>query len=217
MTTAVELMSNVFMRANFESTLSSFSTSQSFPYNMALSCLNRAVDELNSYGRYRFMVGVEDLTYSVGDNTYSLSTLGIDAEGITQVERNLEGYAGNLDSCALPFFRARYRRAATQTAMPTAWTDYGDVLEFNTIPDQDYEIKVWHIPVISRKSATSDVIEIPERYQFVLSDMAYAWLLETVGRQDFAEKYSLATKSAKTMLTNDHTLRSRPIQMPRAF
>lgn len=217
MTTALELMQNVFRRANMEAELSSFSTSQSFPYDIALSVLNHAVDDLNSRGRYRFMETSTALTYSSGVYTYSLETLEVDAEAITSIERRLANYQGKLKALNNTQFRDKYRRSPVQEGVPSHWTDHGDTLELDVEPDQDYSIYVWHYAPISRYSATSDVINIPTRHLYVLENMAYGWLLEALGRQDFPRVYDIALRAANKMKVNDRNLRSRPSVMPRAF
>lgn len=217
MTTAVALAASVFRQANQYSELTSFSTSQSFPYNIALDLLNEAIDELNEKGRYRFMLTSTALTYAPSTSTYSLNTLGVDSEGILRIERNLSGYQGELAALNLQDFRARYRRSATASAVPTAWTDYGDVLELNTEPDQDYTIKCWHYDAITRVSATTDVIAVPTRHEHILKDLFLAYLAERLGRPDYLNLYTVAREKAMGMIVNTQALRSRPSRMPASF
>ena len=113
--------------------------------------------------------------------------------------------------------RQRYRRGSVLTTKPVAWTDYGDTLEFSSIPDQDYTIKVWFYDLISSPTATTDVLDIPQRYEHVLEDMAYAYLLEALGRDDATIKYQLADQQARQFVANTQKKRSRPQVMPGAF
>lgn len=217
MTTAVALADAVFREANFATEVTSFSTTQTFPYNIAQGLLNKAIDELNEKGRYRFMLTNTSLAYSAGVNTYSLDTLNVDSEAIVRIERTLTDYKGELKAMNLRRFRNLYRRSATQTATPTAWTDYGDTLELDTIPDQDYTLECWNYAPITRVTATTDEISIPERHEHILEDLMLAYLTQRLGRPDYANLYSLAINKAMDMKVNTQGLRSRPNRMPAAF
>lgn len=218
MTTALQLMQRVYRRAQM-GTLSSFSTTLNFPFDIALDTLQRAIEELNSRGRYQFMLRSQALTYTAGVYQYTLSNVSsnLNGEGITKVEMTKNNHQGELLSYEVQQFRQEFRRAAVQTVKPVAWTDYGDTLELSSIPDQDYELVVWHYSLISRPVATTDVLDIPQRYEGVLDDMAYAYLLEALGREDALVKYQMADKQASRFLANTQRKRSRPFVMPRAF
>jgi hypothetical protein len=218
MTTALAFMQRVFRRAQMNP-FTSFATSQSFPANIALDVLQRAVEELNSRGRYEFMLTSVDLAYSVGVYEYTMSTVAADlnGEGITKIELTESNFETELISMEVQQFRNIYRRSAILTVKPVAWTDYGDTLELNSIPNQDYGIKVWYYALISKPTLVTDDIDVPERYEGVLEDMAYAYLLEALGREDFSLKYQLADKQANKFVANTSKKRSRANVMPRAF
>lgn len=218
MTTALELMQRVYRRAQMN-TLGSFSTTQNFPQNIALDVLQRSVEDLNSRGRYEFMLTSVNLTYGAGVYTYTMSSVNsnLSGEAITKIELTASGHQMELDSMEVQQFRRWYRRGALQTTKPTAWTDYGDTLELSTIPDQDYTIKVWFYDLIDKPTATTDVLDIPSRYEFVLDDIAYAYLLEALGREDFVTKYQMADNQAQKFVGNTQRKRSRPRVMPGAF
>lgn len=218
MTTALELMQRVFRRAQMQ-TLGAFGTSQQFPKNIALDMLQRAVEDLNSRGRYEFMLTSVNLTYSAGVYTYTMSSVNsnLSGEAITKIETTLLGQEAELESMEVQQFRRYYRRGEIETTKPVAWTDYGDTLEFSTKPDQDYTIKVWFYDLISKPTAAADVLDIPSRYEFVLDDMAYAYLLEAIGREDHLVKYQMADKQANTFVANAQRKRSRPVVMPASF
>lgn len=218
MTTALELMQRVFRRAQM-STLSSFSTSQNFPNNIALDVLQRAVEELNSRGRYEFMLTSAALSYSVGVYSYTISNVSadLDGEGITKIELTANNHQGELTSMEVQQFRNLYRRSSLLTTKPVAWTDYGDTLELNCIPDQDYSMRVWYYATITKPAATTDVLDVPTRYEGVLEDMAYAYLLEALGREDAMAKYQMADRQANKFVANTQKKRSRANIMPRAF
>lgn len=218
MTTALELMQRVFRRAQMNA-LTSFSSTQNFPGNIALDVLQRSIDDLNSRGRYEFMLTSVNLTYGAGVYVYTMSSVNanLSSEGITKIELTATGHEKELKSMEVQQFRQLYRRGVLQTTKPAAWTDYGDTLELSTIPDQDYTIKVWFYDLISRPTATTDVLDIPQRYEHVLDDFAYAYLLEAHGREDAITKYQLADKQAARFVANTQKKRSRPTVMPGAF
>lgn len=218
MTTALALMQRVFRRAQMNS-LGSFSTTQNFPANIALDVLQRSVEDLNSRGRYEFMLTSTALTYGAGVYTYTMSSVndGLSGEAITVVELTASGHQGELTSMEVQQFRRYYRRSDVLTTKPVAWTDYGDTLELSSIPDQDYSMKVWFYDLIEKPTATTDVLNIPPRYEFVLDDMAYAYLLEALGREDFPTKYQMADSQARKFVGNTQKKRSRPRVMPGAF
>lgn len=220
MTTAVALASNVYRQANMDQALTSFSTSQTFPYNIALDLLNEAIDELNEKGRYRFMMTSTALSYpppDVSGSAYSLSTVGVDSEGLVKIERTATNFYGEICSMNLDAFRKLYRRQAIQSGIPTVWTDYGDVLELNTAPDQDYSLVAFHYPIITRMTATSDTIAVPERHEHIIQDLMLAYLAQRLGRPDYQDLYVIAINKADKMLVNTQRLRSRPTRMPAAF
>lgn len=218
MTTALELMQRVYRRAQMNA-LGSFSITQNFPQNIALDVLQRSVEDLNSRGRYEFMLTSINLTYGAGVYTYTMSSVNanLSGEAITKIELTASGHQMELDSMEVQQFRRWYRRGTLQTTKPTAWTDYGDTLEFSAIPDQDYTIKVWFYDLIDKPTATTDVLDIPSRYEFVLDDIAYAYLLEALGREDFVTKYQMADNQAQKFVGNTQRKRSRPRVMPGAF
>ncbi len=220
MTTAISLAADVYNQANTDQTLSTFSTTQEWPYSIALTLLNESIDMLNQKGRYRFMLTNPALSNPPPNNSntaYSLSTIGVDSEGITEVERTTANYYGSLTSMTVQQFRRHYRRSAITSGQPIAWTDYGDVLELSHSPDIDYGLQVWHYAPITRVAATTDVISVPTRHEHILKNMMLALLAQRIGRADFETLLGLAIKNADEMVVNTQQLRSRATRMPANF
>lgn len=210
-------MDEVFKKANLSQGISAFNSALEFPYGEAQSILNRAIDDLNDLGSFKFMYQSTALAYSAGVYTYDLNTLGINPNKIHFIEKQASNKWGELEPYNLRDFRRLFRKSAIQTTEPSAYTDYNDTLELNTIPDQDYSIKVWHYKEIERVSMGSDVLVIPKRNESVLYKMAMAHLLDTLSRPDANEKYQEAIVFSKKLVAAEYKRADKPSLMPGNF
>lgn len=217
MSDAITICAEAYRQANLDQELTSFSTSQEFPYNNALGILRHVVREMNRLGNYWFTETSTNLSYSAGVYQYSFSTLGIDPRRITEIRRSAADYLGVLEPLNYKQFQKKYRGSAIQTTMPSAFSKYGDTLEFNVIPDQDYEIKVFHFNDIPLPTATDSTFPIPEDDEDVLIDGVYAYLLQRMGRPDFMEAYQVFSKKAKDLLADMKQDQGMSHQMPSNF
>lgn len=218
MSTALQICANAYRQANQDQTLSSFSTSQEFPYNIAMDLLNEVVAELNRYGDLWFMQTETDLTYGSGVYAWDLSTINVDPRRVFRVRITANNQYGEIYPVNWRTFEQLYRRAASvTTAVPTKYAIFNDTLETNTIQDQDYGLKVQHFKDIPPVTATSDTFNIPEADEDVLRQGVYALLIQRVGRPDFATAWQMFQNTAGKMRADVKKSSSLPSVMPAAF
>lgn len=216
MSTALQVIAAAYRSLN-ETEPTSFLTTQSFPLNIAIDVLNQVISEMNRMGNLYFTETKTALTYGVGTYQYAMSTLGIDPRRIRYIRRELTNYQGNLEQKDWSDFQDYYRRSALQTTTPNAWSKYGDTLELNTIPDQDYSLQVYHFKDMPQATATGDTFLLPVGDEDILKFNCKMWLGAALGR--WAEDYAITLMKAKTepLLVAMKTDAGIPRQMPKAF
>lgn len=214
--TAVQIITEAYRKHNL-SEVSTFSTSAEFPYNLAEDVINDVIRFANRLGSYWFTETKTALTYSGGVYTYSFNTLAIDPKRIRFIWREATNYQGELTQYNKREFMEKFRKAATQTTTPTAWTKYGDTLELNTIPDQDYSLYVYHFKDMPVVSATSDTFLVPERDEDILIQACYYKLGAYIGRWDHNAAEGQIKYLFSPFLADMKQDAGRPLQMPRAF
>lgn len=217
MSTAVEIVAEAYRRANMDKALTSFSTSQEFPYDISLDLLNKVLKSMNRMGNYWFSTTTTALPYSVGVATVDLGTLSIDPKRIFEVRRTLTNYWGKMDQIQWSQFQRWYRQATTPTQTPYRYSILNDTLEYDAIPDQDYSIKAYHFKDMPVVTATTDTLLVPVEDEDIISDGVRAMLLQAIGRPDFREVLSLWTEDVKNLLADMKQSQGLPTQMPAAF
>jgi len=221
MSTALEIVNEAYQRQNMDA-LASFSTSQEFPGNIGLRLLNRVIRELNRLGNFAFTETETSLAYSAGVNTYSLSTFEIDPKRIRYIRKELTSHWGDLQQYNRQEFKKTYRMSAIQTTEPTGWMKFNDTLELNTIPDQDYDIRVTHFKDMPLCTATTDsqttgVILVPEKDEDILVDGVEAYLCEAIGKADWTTKLQRWEQNVSRFIVDDLKDVGLPLQLPALF
>jgi hypothetical protein len=217
MSTAVELCAAAYRLANLDQELTSFATTQEFPYNNALYFLNAVIQEMNRLGAYWFTETTTNLTYSPGVYQYNLSALNIDPQKILRVRRESVTQAGELEQWNWRRFQQTYRRSALLTTVPSVFSKYGGHLELNCIPDQDYTLKVYHLRDMPKLSATTDTLLIPDADEDVIIDGVHAKLLQAMGRPDWGNYYTQFIEKSRSLLADMKQDMGLPRQMPANF
>lgn len=219
MSTALQICANAYRQANVDQDLTAFSTSAEYPYNIAQDLLNEVINEINRAGDLYCLEASQTLTYSPGTYTYDLSSAGlsIDPRKVTSVERTGTSQPGELKPCNAKTFRYYYRQSAVQTMAPTHYTIYNQLLEFNTIPDQDYTIKVYYYQTLAPVTTTTATFPLPPEDEDVLRQGVYAMLLQRLGRPDFATAFQLFQATLKSMKAETKRSSALPQVMPAAF
>lgn len=214
--TALELAADVYKQANLDQTLSSFSMTE-FPYNVALSLLNETLCDLNRQSRYWFAETSTTLTYSPGVYTYSLTTLNIDPKGILRIVREASGFQGELTQINEYEFWKRYRQSSIITDMPQYWRKYGSTIELNSIPDQNYSLRVYYLQDLPLIASTTDTFLVPDTDSDILKDGLYAYLLQRIGRPDWQIAYQAWVLKVKSLTAGQKQDVGIARQMPAAF
>jgi len=214
--TAVQIITEAYRKHNLDE-VSSFSTSLEFPYNLAEDVINDVIRYANRLGSYWFTETKTGLTYGVGTYTYSFNTLAVDPKRIRFIWKEATNFQGELEQKNKREFMLLYRRAATVTTTPTAWTKYGDTLELNTIPDQDYSIYVYHFKDMPVVTATGDTFLIPERDEDMLIQACYHKLGAYIGKWTHAEAEGQIKFLFGPFLADTKQDSGRPNQMPANF
>jgi hypothetical protein len=213
---ALQIVTEAYRHHNLDE-VTSFSTAQEFPYNIAKDILNQVIREMNRLGSYWFCETKTALPYSVGVYQYSFNTLAIDPKRVIRIRKEATDKWGNLKQSSWYHFQRLYRSTSVQTAEPTAFSKFGDALELNVIPDQDYSLYVYHFKDMPLISATSDTFLLPERDEDILIDACYQILGYKLGRWGLeAALQAIALKVIPLLADNQQDV-GMPYQMPAAF
>lgn len=214
--TAIQIITEAYRKHNLDE-VASFSTSQEYPFNIAEDVLNDVIRFANRLGSYWFTETKTALAYSGGTYTYSFNTLAVDPKRIRYIWKEATNYWGELEQKNKRDFMNLYRRAAVQTTNPTAWTKYGDTLELNTIPDQDYSLYVYHFKDMPVVSATSDTFLIPERDEDILIQSCYHKLAAYIGKITHDQAEGQIKFLFMPFLADMKQDSGRPLQLPASF
>jgi len=215
--TAIEVCASAYRQAQLDQTLTSFSTTQEWPYNIALDLLNTVIREMNLKGHFWFSEVATALTYSSESNTWNLSSLGIDHQSVTRVRRTLTGYEGELERMNYRKFQQLYQNAPTSTQEPVAYTVYNATLYTSSIPDQDYGLMAYNYQNLPLLVNPSDNFTIPDEYLDVVQEGVYAYLLQRAGIGDFGSAYQLYQAKLMQILKYLKRNTGTALQMPAAF
>ncbi len=217
MSTAIDICAAAYRQANLDQDLTSFSTSQEFPYNISLDILNTVIQEMNRMGNFWFAETKTALTYSAGIYSYSFTSLGIDPKRITRIRKEATNFWGDMQEFNWKHFQRIFRQVTMPTTQPFAFSKFGDSLELDVIPDQDYSLYVYHFKDMPQIANTTDTLLVPATDEDVVREGVYAYLCERMGRSDFAPAYQVFMEKAKTLLTNMMEDAGIPTQMPATF
>ncbi len=217
--TAVQICAAAYREANLDQTLSSFSTTQEFPYNIALDLLNKVLSEMNREANYWFTESTQALTYGSGTSSYSLTsfTPDIDPKRIIRIRREASNYWGELTELNWNLFQQLYRSASIPNAQPTHWAKYGNTIYLNVGQDQDYTMVLYHFKDMPMITATSDTFLVPDADEDVIQDGVYAYLLQRMGRPDFVSAHALWMAKVQELKADMKEDAGIPQQMPANF
>ena len=216
--TALQIAASAYAQANMDQTLTSFSMSD-FPYNVAKDLLNTVIQEMNRMGRYWFTETSATLSYSGGVYQYTYSSIAsnLDPKGILRLRKELVDHKQELVQVNWRAFQERYRRDAVQTAEPLYWAKFGSQLELNTIPDQDYTIKVYYLRDMPLVTSSGDYLLCQDTDEDVFREGVYAYLLNRLGRPDWEKAYQIFRDKASDLLADMRQDVGLARQMPASF
>jgi len=221
MSTALELLQKAYRDHSLD-TPSSYDTTLEYPLNLAQDILNEVILDLNKMGNFWFNRTITSLTYSGGTYTYSFNTIGVNPERVEFIRKTATNYWGELLPIEYRTFMKQFRMQALVTTQPQYYSKYNDTLELDSIPDQDYSIKVYHFKDMPQSTLTTDsystgVLLIPTEYEDLYRLGCYFYLGYKLGKWTYDQAYmDLKMKSQPFLVvtTNDSAL---PTQMPAAF
>lgn len=216
--TALQLVASAYKQANMDQTVTSFSMSD-FPYSIAKDLLNTVISEMNREGHYWFTETSASLTYSAGVYQYAYSTIGsgLDPKGILRIRKEATDHQGELIQLNWRHFQQRFRRSAIETREPRYWSKYGNQIELDAKPDQDYELKIYYLRDMPMITATTDTLLCQETDEDVFREGVYAYLLNRLGRADWDDAYQFYWKKALSLLADMKQDVGTPRQFPAAF
>lgn len=216
--TALTIAAEAYRQCNLDSELTSFSTTQEWPYKTALTYINDIISEMNRMGNLYFTETETALAYSPSTSSWDLSALNVDPRRVFRVRRTLTNYEGDLESINYQTFQRRYRTNGTGTNnAPQRYSRYANTLYTDVAPDQDYSLKVYHFRDMPAVTTTSDTLLLPERDEDVLRQGIKSYVLRDMGRDDWQAQYQIFVSKVSSMLVamkNDSAL---PTRMPAAF
>ncbi len=214
--TAIEIVNEAYRKHNLDE-VSSFSTTQEFPGNIAKDTINDVIRFANKTGPYWFTETRTSIPYSVGVYTYSLSTLQLNPREIRYLRKEAVDHYGELEAVNHREFLARWRRDAIQTAEPTAWTRFGNTLELNTIPNQNYSLYAYHYADMPVVSATTDTFLIPIADEDVLIESVHLFLGARIGKWSKEQAEGGIQRLFAPFIAEAMKDQAMPVQMPAAF
>lgn len=214
--TALQIVTEAYRHQNLDE-VTSFSTSQEYPYNIAKDIINQVIREMNRLGSYWFTETKTALAYSGGVYQYSFNTLAVDPKKVIRIRREATNYIGDLKQYNWYHFQRLFRSAAVTTAQPEGFSKFGDSLELSTIPGQDYSIYVYHFKDMPLITATSDTFLVPERDEDVLIDACYQLLGYKMGRWGLEAALQAIALKVSPLLADMKQDAGIPLQMPAAF
>jgi hypothetical protein len=221
-TNNIDLVASAYRQANLDSVPGDFYTNHEFPLNIAGELLNTVIQEMNRLGKYWFMETSVQLPYSPGVYSYSLSTSGtggteIDPKSIRYIRSEAVGYVLELKQFQWRKFQQLYRQSNIQTAQPTAWGKFGNSLELNYIPGQDYTLNLYYLRAIPTQTNQYAFLPCQEQYIDVFKEGVFAYLTQRLGRADWKDNYAFYINKVQSMLADLKEDSGMPTTMPRAF
>lgn len=216
--TALELLNSAYKQANLDQDVTSF-TMDEFPYSIAKDLINTVIQEMNRKGRYWFAESSAALAYSAGVYQYTYSTIGAgcDPKGILRIRKEAEDYMQELIQVNWRAFQHRFRRSAIQTGEPRYFAKYGNQIELDCIPDQDYELRCYYLRDMPLITATTDTLLCQETDEDVFREGVYCYLLNRLGRADWNAAYQFYLSKVEELLADMKQDVGIARQFPAAF
>lgn len=221
MSTAIQLLAHAYRDHSLDIP-STYDTTLEYPMNLAQGIMNEVILDLNKMGNFWFNRTKTSLTYSGGTYTYSFTTIGVNPARIEYVRKEATNYWGELKPYEYRQFLEQFRMSAVVTTQPQYYSKFNDTLELDSIPDQDYSIKVYHFKDMPQTTLTTDsystgVLLIPTEYEDLYRIGCYLYLGYKIGKWPYDEAYLGLKVKAQPFLvvtTNDSAI---PQQFPAAF
>lgn len=217
MATALDIASTAYRRANLDQPLSSW-FQQDFPFNVARDLMNLVIQEMNSLGRYWFTETYSSLMYTPGVNEWNFSSFQSDPKGILRIRKEANGYKGELTEVNYRYFQERFRRDDVLiTGEPRYWAKYANSFVLDTIPDQNYNLVVYHLRDMPEIVENVDTLLCQDADNHVFQEGVYAYLLKTLQRPDWDAAYATYIAKVNNLLADTKKDLGLPRQMPAAF
>ncbi len=214
--TALAIISEAYRHHNLDE-ITEFNSTMEFPYNLAKDVINQVIREMNRLGNYWFTETRTNLTYTAGVYQYSFNTLGVDPKRLVRIRKEANNQWGELTEYNWRHFQRLYRSSTITTANPVAFSKYGDTLELNSKPDQNYSLVAYHFKDMPLVSLPTDTFLIPERDEDVLIDCAHQLLGYKLGRWDLGTALQACRIKINPLLVDSKQDAGMPTQMPAAF
>lgn len=216
--TALELVASAYKQANMDQTLTSFSMVD-FPYDCAKDLLNTVIQEMNREGHYWFTQTDAILAYVDGVYQYSFSAIGsgLDPKGILRIRKEAGDNQTELIQLNWRQFQQRFRRGTVETREPRYWSKYGNQIELDAKPDQDYALTVYYLRDMPLITSETDTLLCQETDEDVFREGVLAYLLNRLVRPDWESAYQFYWKKVQSLLADMKQDVGIPRQMPAAF
>jgi len=213
---ALAIVAEAYRHHNLD-TITEFNATLEFPYNLAKDILNQVIREMNRLGNYWFTETKTTLTYTGGVYQYSFNTLAIDPKRLVRIRKEASNQWGELTEYNWRHFQRLFRSSAMTTGTPSAFSKFGDVLELNCIPNQNYSLVAYHFKDMPLVSLPTDTFLIPERDEDVLVDCVHQILGFKLGRWDLGTALQACRLKIQPLLVDTKQDAGMPTQMPAAF
>lgn len=213
---ALAIVTEAYRKHNLDE-VTSFSTTQDFPFNLAISTINDVIRYANRMGPFYFTETKTALSYSVGVYTYDMVSLNINPRQIKFIRKEATDHWGELKAFNHRDFMERFRRAAVQTQEPTGWTRFANTLELNSIPDANYSIYCYHFRDMPTITATTDTFLVPESDEDILIESCYQILGARIGRWEMPQAEVEIRNLFTPFISDVKQDTAMPTQMPAMF
>lgn len=214
--TALQIVTQAYRHHNLNE-VTSFSTTQEFPYKLGLDIINNVIRTMNRLGNYWFCETKTALTYAPSTSTYNYTSLAIDPRRVIRIRKEATNYWGDLVEINWKDFNKLYRSSSITSAQPTRFAKFADNFYLDAAPDQDYSMYVYHYKDMPLIVNTTDTFLIPERDEDVLIDGVYQLLGAEMGRWDLGTAVQAMNLKIQPLLAEQKKDTSIPVQMPAAF
>jgi len=214
---AIQIMAQVYRQLNLTEP-TSFASGQEFPLNIALDVLNKVIREMNRLGNLWFMETTTKLHYTANVGTYNLpGAYAVDPHRIRYIRKEDPLHVGELREYNKRDFLRLFRSRSVPTGEPSAFTKYGGILELDVIPQQDYQITVYHFCDMPLVKNPTDTFLIPERDEDILIENCAHLLSARIGKCDAMTALQLIRLNTQPFLIQMKSDAGKAYQMPALF
>ena len=215
MANAIQILAEAYRQLNLAEPVNFLDTQ--FPGKISKDIINKVIRETNRLGNLWFMETETLLPYISGQAQIDLSSIGIDPNRIRYIRKTVNSITTELYPQEYRLFQQYFRTSSLVTRMPSYYSKFGKYMYFDSIPDQNYAITVYHFTDMPLVTSPNDTFLIPERDEDIFIDSCSAVLSARIGKITEAEAIGLIKIKMSPFLVQIKSDLSTAKQMPASF